>query len=73
MNLYKYLFGFKFESPTNRLTTVLRTPKDILEYRFIKEHLRKNAQFAINQANTFVKHYYNSKHCWEKFEVNDQI
>ncbi len=62
MNPYEYLFGFKFESPVDRLTAVLRTPEDILERRFIKKHLRKDAQFAINQINAFAKRYYNSKH-----------
>ncbi len=39
MNPYKYLFGFKFELLTDRLTAVLRAPEDILERRFIKEYL----------------------------------
>jgi len=73
MSLYKYLFGFKIESPADRLTSVLRVPEDILERRFIKKYLRKDAQFAIDQANIFAKRYYNSKHRWEEFEVDDQI
>ncbi len=62
MSLYEYLFGFKFESPADCLTAAFRAPKDILECRFIREHLRKDMQFAMDQANTFVKRYYDSKH-----------
>ena len=62
MNPHKYLFGFKLESPTNRLTAVFQTPEDILERRFIRKHLQKDVQFAIDQANMFAKHYYDSKH-----------
>ena len=62
MNPYKYLFGFKLELPTDRLTATLRTPEDILEYRFIREYLRKDTQFAMDQTNIFVKRYYDSKH-----------
>ena len=62
MNPYEYLFNFKFESPADRLTAVFRIPEDILEHRFIKEHLRKDAQFAMDQTNAFAKRYYNSKH-----------
>ncbi len=62
MSLYKYLFGFKFESSVDRLTAAFRTSEDILECRFIKEYLRKDAQFAINQVNIFVKRYYDFKY-----------
>jgi len=71
MSLYKYLFNFKFELSVDRLITVFRILEDILERRFMREHLRKDAQFAMDQANTFVKRYYNSKHHWEEFEVGD--
>ncbi|SRR6266699_2144988 len=73
MSPYEYLFDFKLELPTDRLTAALRVLEDILERRFIKEHLRKNIQFAIDQANTFVKRYYDSKYRWEEFEVDDQV
>ncbi len=62
MSLYKYLFGFKFESLANCLTAMFRIPEDILEYKFIKKHLQKNVQFAIDQTNTLAKRYYDSKH-----------
>ena len=70
---YKYLFGFKLESLINRLTAAFRTLEDILERRFIRKHLRKDVQFAINQVNMFVKRYYDFKYCWEEFEVGDQV
>ncbi len=73
MNLYKYLFDFKLESSTDHLTAAFQTLEDILERKFIKEHLQKNSQFAIDQANAFAKRYYDSKHRWKKFEVGDQI
>jgi len=55
------------------MTIARRTPEDILEHRFIKEHLRKDVQFAINQTNMFAKCYYNSKHRWEEFEIGDEV
>ncbi len=73
MNLYKYLFRFKIESPIDRLTSMFRTPEDILKRRFIKKYLRKDAQFAIDQINTFAKRYYDFKYCWKEFKVNDQV
>src|SRR6266566_6719031 len=73
MSPYKYLFGFKLESPADRLIAALRISEDILERRFIKEYLRKDAQFAMDQANAFVKRYYDSKHRWEEFEIGDQV
>ncbi len=62
MSPYKYLFGFKLESPVDRLTAALRTPEDILKRKFIRKHLRKDTQFAINQTNALAKRYYDSKH-----------
>ncbi len=73
MSPYKYLFGFKFESLANRLIAVLRIPEDILERRFIKEHLQKDMQFAMDQANAFAKRYYDSKHRWKEFEIGNQV
>src|SRR6266566_3924476 len=73
MSPYKYLFGFKLESPADRLIAALRASEDILEYRFIKEYLRKDTQFAMDQVNAFVKRYYDSKHRWEEFEIGDQV
>ena len=63
MSPYEYLFGFKFKLLVDRLTAVFRTPEDILERRFMKKHLRKDAQFAMDQTNTFVKCYYDFKYC----------
>src|SRR6266566_879311 len=73
MSPYEYLFGFKFESPADCLTAALRVPEDILERRFIREHLRKDIQFVMDQANAFAKRYYDFKHCWEEFKVGDQV
>ncbi len=63
MSPYEYLFGFKFESSTDRLTAAFRTLEDILKRRFIRKHLRKDIQFAMDQANAFAKRYYDSKYC----------
>ncbi len=73
INPYKYLFGFKLESLTDCLTAMLQTPEDILERKFIKKHLRKDIQFAMDQTNALAKRYYDSKHRWEEFEVGDQV
>ena len=43
MNPYKYLFGFKLESLTDCLIATFRISEDILEYKFIKKHLQKDA------------------------------
>ncbi len=48
MNPYKYLFGFKLESPIDCLTAAFRTLENILERKFIKKYLRKDAQFAMD-------------------------
>ena len=71
MNSYEYLFGFKLESLADCLTAAFRAPEDILERKFIREYLRKDVQFAIDQVNTFAKCYYDSKHRWKEFEVGD--
>jgi len=55
------------------LTAAFRISEDILERRFIKKYLRKDAQFTIDQINMFAKRYYDSKYCWEEFEVGDQV
>src|SRR6266566_4891044 len=73
MSLYEYLFGFKLESSVDRLIAALRVSEDILERRFMREHLRKDVQFAMDQVNAFAKRYYDSKHRWEEFEVGDQV
>ena len=73
MSPHEYLFGFKIESPADRLILVLRAPEDVLERRFIREHLQKDAQFAINQTNVFAKRYYDFKYRWEEFKVGDQV
>ena len=39
MNSYKYLFGFKLESSTDRLTIAFQTLEDILKRKFIREYL----------------------------------
>ncbi len=44
-----------------------------MERKFIREHLQKDTQFAIDQTNAFAKRYYNSKYCWKEFEVGDQV
>ncbi len=72
MNLYKYLFKFKIEVFIDRLT-MFQVLENLLEHRFIKEHLRKDAYTTMNKVNTFVKCYYNFKYHWEKFEVNDEV
>jgi len=71
MSPYKYLFGFKLKSPVDRLTAAFQIPEDILECKFIKEYLRKDAQFVMDQANALTKRYYDSKHRWKEFEVGD--
>ncbi len=59
---YEYLFGYKIEAPADRLTDILQPPENMLQRRFIREHLRKDMQAAIDEANVFVKRYYDFKH-----------
>jgi len=73
MNPYKYLFEYKIEVPADRLTNILQPPENVLQRRFIKKHLRKDMQTAINEANALVKRYYDSKHRWKEFDVGDQV
>ena len=61
MNFYKYLFGYKIETFADCLTD-LQALESYLERRFIREYLRKDTHFAINEVNALVKIYYDPKH-----------
>ena len=74
MSLYEYLFGFKIESPADRLIGTSRNlSTNALEQRFIKEHLRRDAQIATLEANALVKRRYDAAHRWEEFNERDLV
>jgi len=73
MNLYEYLFGFKIESPVDRLIRNAKIPTNILEQCFIYKHFRKDVQLVDLEANTLAKYRYDAMYCWKEFEVDDQI
>jgi len=72
MSPYKYLFGFKIEVFADRLK-MFQVPENFLERRFIREYLRKEIYIAMNEMNVLIKHYYDSKHRWEEFKIDDEI
>ena len=73
ISLHEYLFGFKIESPADRLVGNAMISANVLEQRFIREYLRRDVQFASLEANVLAKCYYDTMYCWEEFEVGDQV
>jgi len=71
INHYKYLFGFKIESPADRLVGNVRILASVLEQRFMREHLRRDVQFVGLEANALAKRRYDVAYRWEEFEVGD--
>ncbi len=67
------MFEFKIESPVDRLIENVKISTNVLEQRFIHEHLRRDVQFVNLEANVLTKRRYNVTHHWEEFEVGDQI
>src|SRR6266566_5483338 len=73
MSPYEYLFGFKIESPADRLIGTSKLPESALQQRFMREHLRRDAQIASDEANAVAKRHYDKTHRWEEFDVGDQV
>jgi len=74
MSPHEYLFGFKIASPLDRLSGAqAKIPKDVTTMRYMREHLRKDAQIAMDDANALAKIYYDKHHRWEEFEVGDKV
>ncbi len=73
MNPYEYLFGFKIEFPVDRLIDITKLLENVFQLQFIREYLRRDIQIASDEANIVAKRYYDKKHRWEKFDVEDQI
>ena len=48
-------------------------PANVLEQRFICEHLRRDVQFVGLEANALAKRRYDATYRWEEFEVGDQV
>ncbi len=73
MSPHEYLFGFKIESPADRLIGTSKLPESALQQRFMREHLRRDAQIASDEANAVAKRHYDKTHRWEEFDVGDQV
>ena len=73
MSPHEYLFGFKIESPADRLVGNAMILASVLEQRFIREYLRRDVQLAGLKANALAKRRYDATYRWEEFEVGDQV
>ncbi|KAL8366740.1 hypothetical protein RB595_010549 [Gaeumannomyces hyphopodioides] len=68
---HEYLFGFKMQGPLDRLTG--NTPKSLRDMRYMREHLRRDAQLASDIAAAQSKRIYDAKHRQVEFEVGDKV
>jgi hypothetical protein len=68
---YEYLFGFKIARPLDRLTSANITSLDNI--RFLREHLYKDAQLALDFAAIQAKRYYDRKHCQIEFKKGQEV
>ncbi|KAL8377036.1 hypothetical protein RB595_007933 [Gaeumannomyces hyphopodioides] len=69
---HEFLFGFQIPGPLEQLATD-RIPKSVAELRFMREYLRKDAEFAIKLAAAEQKRIYDAKHRPLEFKVGDQV
>jgi hypothetical protein len=68
---HEYLFGFKIAGPLDRLTSANTT--DLDDICFMREHLRKDAQLALDFAAARAKRRYDNKHRPIEFKKDDEV
>ncbi len=68
---HEYLFGFKIAGPLDQLTSADTTSLD--DIRFLREHLRKDAQLALDFAAVQAKRHYDRKHRQIKFKKGQEV
>lgn len=68
---HEYLFGFKIQGPVDRLTNLL--PQRQAEIRFLRQHLRRDAQLRMDVVAAEAKRIYDQKHRQVRFEVGDKV
>jgi hypothetical protein len=71
---HEYLFGFKIGGPLDRLSNNTKAiPKDVVEMRYLREALRRDAQLAMDIAAATAKRHYNQRHRQVEFEQGDKV
>ncbi|RWA09357.1 hypothetical protein EKO27_g5767 [Xylaria grammica] len=68
---HEQLFGFRLPGPNNILTQVDTTSYE--DIRFLREHLRKDAELAMDFAASRAKYFYDRKHKLMEFNVRDEV
>jgi RNase H-like domain found in reverse transcriptase/Reverse transcriptase (RNA-dependent DNA polymerase)/Chromo (CHRromatin Organisation MOdifier) domain/Integrase zinc binding domain len=68
---HELLFGFKIQGPLESLTSIHTNSFD--EIRFMREHLRRDAQLAADFAAAKAKQYYDQRHRQIEFNVGDEV
>ncbi|RWA03570.1 hypothetical protein EKO27_g11536 [Xylaria grammica] len=73
---HEQLFGFKLPGALEALTDTQLESIDIEQFkdiRFFREHLRRDANLAMDFAAVQAKRYYDGKHRSIEFEVGDKV
>lgn len=68
---HEYLFGLKIQAPADRL--VKNIPENVAEIRFMREHLRRDAQLTMDIVAAEKKRLYDAKHRQLEFKVGAKV
>lgn len=68
---HEYLYGFKIQAPADRLKDVV--PKQAADIRFMRQHLRRDAQLTMNGVSAESKQIYDAKHRPLEFNIGNQV
>lgn len=68
---HEFLFGFKLTAPVDRLTQTL--PQKQTEIRFMRQHLRRDAQLTMDVVASENKRLYDQKHRRLDFDVGQKV
>lgn len=69
---YEFLFGFKIPGPVDRLTSS-DLPLQTADIRFMREHLRRDAQLAMDIVASDNKTRYDAQHRQIEFDVGSKV
>lgn len=68
---HEFLYGFRLSSPADRLAGPI--PKQVDDIRFMREHLRRDAQLSMDIVAAEAKRLYDAKHRQIEFNVGDKV
>ncbi len=68
---HEFLFGFKIPGPVDRITRGI--PADVAKIRYMREHLRRDAQLAMDIAAAIAKRQYDAAHRQVEFAEGDKV